>query len=409
DEMLRSISKGNLAARYEFYMFSRETFAGWHRMLAEAVKRELPSMPVHTKIMVFSSPFEYVSGVDPELMSDFSDYNGNDNYFFQRGRFAADWNVSAMTHEMQISAGHASVANTENHIIPDRETRPVPNAHIYTANFQQFITGASTLITWVWADIDYDFARKHPRHDLLGNIFLRPGNLAAHAKSGLDGVRLAPEIRKFFDYEPEIAILYSPTSMILSPGSYRGEVDRLYTALCFTGYRVRFLSERQLAKGEFGKVKLLYIVGAKNISLPALGGMERFVRNGGRIVSGREALLADQYGKPLNCTFQTEKNVPLAPEMLLKQIQRTVLPLPVRLMTGHPKGSEGIFFRMVPAGGGSWLVNLVNYNFEPRKIELSGDGTFRDLIKETEFTPALELPPLSPLLLRFQPREPKAQ
>lgn len=409
DEMLRSISKGNPAARYEFYMFSRETFAGWHRMLAEAVKRELPSMPVHTKIMVFSSPFEYVSGVDPELMSDFSDYNGNDNYFFQRGRFVADWNVSAMTHEMQISAGHASVANTENHIIPDRETRPVPNGHIYTANFQQFVTGASTLITWVWADIDYDFARKHPRHDLLGNIFLRPGNLAAHAKSGLDGVRLAPELRKFFDYEPEIAILYSPTSMILSPGSYRGEVDRLYTALCFTGYRVRFLSERQLAKGEFGKVKLLYVAGAGNISLSALDGMERFVRNGGRIVSGRGTLLADQYGRPLKYAFPTEKSVSLAPEVLEEQIQRTVLPLPVRLTTGHKDGNEGIFFRMVPAGDGSWLVNLVNYNFEPRKVELSGDGTFRDLIREAEFTPALELPTLSPLLLRFQPRDPKAQ
>lgn len=145
-------------------------------------------------------------------MSDFSDYNGNDNYFYRRGRYAADWNVTAMTHEMQISAKSVSVANTENHIIPDRETRPVPNDHIYTANFQQFITGASTLCTWVWADIDYDFIRKNPASDFGGNIFLRPGNVIAHALAGLDGVRLAPEIRKFMDYEPEVAILYSPTA-----------------------------------------------------------------------------------------------------------------------------------------------------------------------------------------------------
>lgn len=401
DEMLGSIGRGNPAARYEFYMYSRETFAEWHRMLAEAVKKELPSMPVHAKIMVFSSSFEYVAGVDPELMSDFSDYNGNDNYFFQRGRFAADWNLSAMTHEMQISAGHASVANTENHIIPDRETRPVPNDHIYTANFQQFITGASTLVTWVWADVDYVFARKHPRHDLLGSIFLRPGNIAAHAKAGLDGVRLAPEIRKFFDYEPEVAILYAPTSMILAPGSYRGEVDALYTALCFTGYRARFLSERQLARGEFGRTRLLYVAGAPNVSRAARDGMRKFVAAGGRIALAEGSLVRDEYGNELKADFRTEVAAPATPPALTGQIVRSIEALPVELKVDHAGGNDGVFFRMVPAGDGSWLVNIVNYNREPRRITLTGDGTFRDLLAEREFVPALELPPLKPLLLRF--------
>ena len=219
--------------------------------------------------MVFSSPFEYASGVDPELMGDFSEYNGNDNYFYRRGRWIADWDVTAMTHEIQMSAKPMSIANTENHIIPDGETRPVSNDHIYTANFQQFITGASTLATWVWADYQYDFAKQNPSHSFIGNIFLRPGNIAAHCLSGLDGLRLAPEIRKFTDDRPEVALLYSPTATILNSGSYRAETDALYTALCFTGYRPRFLTERQLARGEFGNSRLLDVAGAENVSRAA--------------------------------------------------------------------------------------------------------------------------------------------
>ncbi len=406
DAMLDAVMKNDPAAKYEFYTFSREAFAGWHRILAEEVKKAFPGIPVHTKIMVFSSPFEYVSGVDPELMSDFSDYNGNDNYFYRRGRWIADWNVTAMTHEMQLSAKPVSIANTENHIIPDGETRPVSNDHIYTANFQQFLTGASTLATWVWADYQYDFAKKNPSHAFIGNIFLRPGNIAAHSLAGLDGMRLAPEIRKFMDYEPEVAILYSPTAAILNSGACRAEMDALYSALCFTGYRPRFLSERQLEQGEFGKTRLLYVTGAKNVSRAARKGMAEFVKRGGRIAVAPKSLQEDEYGKPLAADFATEPAASAAPAALTEQIRRSgVAPLPVELKVAHAEGSNGIFFRMVPDGKGDWLVNLVNYNFDPRRVRLEGDGEWFDLIRECGFQPEFELAPLKPQLLRFTPKK----
>lgn len=402
DAMLDAVTANNPAAKYEFYTFAREAFADWHRLLAEEVKKAAPGMPVHTKIMVFSSPFEYASGVDPELMADFSDYNGNDNYVYQRGRWIADWNEMAMTHEMQISAKPMSIANTENHIIPDKETRPVSNDHIYTANFQQFITGASTLTTWVWADYQYDFAKKNPTHVFIGNIFLRPGNIAAHCLSGLDGIRLAPEIRKFMDYRPEVAILYSPTATILNPGSYRAETDALYTALCFTGYRPRFLSERQLARGEFGNSKLLYVAGAKNVSRAARQGMKKFTANGGKIAITPGSLAQDEFGTPAAPDFPTEPATPGTPAALTARIHRSgVAPLPVGVNVAHKDGNDGIFFRAVPDGKGAWLVNLVNYNFEPRAIRLEGAGEWFDLIGENKFQPEFELAPLKPLLLRF--------
>ena len=73
----------------------------------------------------------------------------------------------------------------------------------YTANFQQFITGASTLVTWMWGDYRYEFARKHPSHAFIGNIFLRPGNIAAHSLAGLDGMRLAPLKPQLLRFTPK--------------------------------------------------------------------------------------------------------------------------------------------------------------------------------------------------------------
>jgi len=406
DAMLDAVTANDPAAKYEFYTFSRKAFADWHRLLAEEVKKAAPGMPVHTKIMVFGSPFEYATGVDPELMADFSDYNGNDNYFYRRGRWLADWNVTAMTHEMQISAKPMSIANTENHIIPDGETRPISNDHIYTANFQQFITGASTLVTWVWVDYQYEFARKNPSHAFIGNIFLRPGNTAAHCLSGLDGIRLAPEIRKFMEARPEVAILYSPTATILNSGSYRAETGALYTALSFTGYRPRFLSERQLARGEFGDSRLLYVAGAKNVSRAARQGMKKFTANGGKIALTRDSLTQDEFGNPAAPDFPTEPAAAETPDALAAQIHRSgVAPLPVSVKVAHEEGNSGVFFRMVPDGNGAWLVNLVNYNFEPRKIRLEGAGEWFDLIRESGFEPEFELAPLKPQLLRFTPKK----
>jgi len=77
----------------------------------------------------------------------------------------------------------------------------------------------------------------------------------------------------------------------------------------------------------------------------------------------------------------------------------------VSVKVAHEEGNSGVFFRMVPDGNGAWLVNLVNYNFEPRKIRLEGAGEWFDLIRESGFQPEFELAPLKPQLLRFTPKK----
>ena len=134
--------------------------------------------------------------------------------------------------------------------------------------------------------------------------------------------------------------------------------------------------------------------------------MAEFVKRGGRIAVAPKSLQEDEYGKPLAADFATEPAASTAPAVLTEQIHRSgVEPLPVELKVAHAEGNNGIFFRMVPDGKGDWLVNLVNYNFDPRRVRLEGDGEWSDLIRERGFQPEFELAPLKPQLLRFTPKK----
>ena len=162
-------------------------------------------------------------------MAEFSNYNGNDTYLTK----LENWSNAALCHEVQVSSKPVSIANTENHIIEDGETKPVSNDFIYSMIFQQYISGVSTLVTWLYADIDYEFCRQNPKHAFLGNILLRPGNFATHAKVALDGMRLAPELQKFLQHSSEVAVLYTTTSILLNQDPYLTSIEKLYKNLVF--------------------------------------------------------------------------------------------------------------------------------------------------------------------------------
>ena len=131
--------------------------------------------------------------------------------------------------------------------------------------------------------------------------------------------------------------------------------------------------------------------------------MAEFVKRGGRIAVAPKSLQEDEYGKPLAADFATEPAASTAPAVLTEQIHRSgVEPLPVELKVAHAEGNNGIFFRMVPDGKGDWLVNLVNYNFDPRRVRLEGDGEWSDLIRERGFQPEFELAPHSCRLIELK-------
>lgn len=393
------------AASYVFRDFVREAYAGWHRKLADEIRRLWPGVPVQSKIMISFSPYTYVSGVDPELWAEFSDLNGNDNICMQGGRYASDMNAVVLGDEIQISSRKVSVANMENHIIVDGETKPISNDHIYASVFEQFATGAATVVTWVYHDVVYEFTVKYPKEDRLGCIYMRPGNLAAHARAVLDGMRLAPELKKFMLYEPDIAFLYSSTSAMLhGRNGCLYPMNNLAMQLASTGYRARALTERQLAAEKFGRTRLLFVAGAPNVTRTALAGMKTFAEQGGRIIADPLSLKQDEYGRAVNPDFPVERVNDFTAENTAKLIASTpeVNKLPFQASAGA-KGMDGILFRAVPGGNGAYLVNIMNCNHDPRKITLSGTGSWYDLIAEEPGSHECTLRPRELRLLRFTP------
>ena len=234
---------------------------------------------------------------------------------------------------------------------------------------------------------------RNTHKDLQGNIALRPGNVIAQGIAALDAVRLAGELKAFTAYEPEIAILYSPTSTAFNPALLKNELFKFYAQSAFTGHRLRFLSEKQLVEGKLGKTRLLFVIGSANVSRAAADALAKFP---GKVVADRHSLRFDEFNQPLKLAFRPEilPDFIKAPE-LKKRYFDPVVPLPVEL----DGDCDGIFFRVVPDGRGGRLVNLVNYTEAPRKLRLKSELAFFDLIREETFGKEFELAPLKPLLL----------
>lgn len=392
------------AVNAEWIAFRKQVMDNWTKFLANEVKQAWPEIPVHSKIMIMNSTFAD-HAIDPETFALESDYNGNDNYGnWKEGGYVSDWLNIAAGDELQLSMKPVSVINAENHIIRDAEIRPIPNEHIYAANFMQHLTGASALVTWVW--VDYAPERESQIvKDLRGNIALRPGNIIAQGKAQLDAMRLAPELLRFSRSESAVALLYSPTTLSFDPSGYKHALYRLYAETAFTGHRVRFLSERQLAAGEFGSVKLLLAVGAPNIGDEAVAGIERFIRQGGRVAADRFSLKRDGRNRERRLSF-TPETIPdfiKAPE-LRERFFESVERIPFKVTPATP----GVFFRAVPAEeAGEWLIVLVNYNADPVKLKFEGARNLTDLIAEKSTAPEFELKPMQILLLRAEQPVPR--
>ncbi len=388
------------AVRYAFYDFRRRAFAEWHAWIARTVKEFFPGVKVSAKAMDVSMNDRPEDGVDAELFAEFSDYNGNDNYmFYGMGKWISDWQRFSKGHDLQFSMRPNWIVNSENHIIKDGETRLIPGAHTYTATFQQYLQGVGGIVTWVWSQ-----DRPNGKQPLSGSIYQRPESIIAQGRAALDANRLVPEISAFVTAEPKIALLYSPSSFLQNTENYCAFRDEIYEALAFSGHKIGFISEKQLASNAFKQYKMIIAPAVSHLSESAAQGLAAFAKQGGIICNSGNSFRCNPYGAPLKQKIPSVATPSgLHPEKAKKFWQEkadSVETLPVRLELPGSSSKTGIFFRMVNTENG-WLINLVNYNKHPRTIRLRGDGSFYDLIAGKPFQTQMELPPLKPLFLRF--------
>ena len=392
----------NVTIKYEFQCYKRETFSDFHRWLDGQVHRYWPDVLTSTKIMVFNTlkSSKLNEGVDPELFADFSSLNGNDNYMiYKHGKWISDWLTTSMSHDLQYSMKNTSIFNSENHVIIDQYKKMIPYGHIYTATFQQLMHGVGSIVTWVWQEADFKLISQRASRD--GNISYRPINIIAQGNAALDGNRLSTPITRFVEYNPQVALLYSPTSYIHTPYRYSSAVKKLYETLSFTGYKLGFISEKQLASGNFKNVKVLFVPNAAYIRRDAAKKLEEFIKTGGRVITYGNSLKFNQFGHKLNFKAKT---FTLAETALNAVALRKLINLktPVVVEAIHANGNAGVVWRMVPDGN-SWLMNLVNYNFHARrlKVKIPDDMKITNLITGKTQAKEFDLKPLQPLLLKI--------
>lgn len=226
---------------YDWVNFNDQLFGGWHQWMADIIHEMAPDIPLNVKIMAGALSKEQLAkspvswGVDPEQISGLSQLNGLDAWNYLRSE-GATITQKLKFYDLLASFKEAPVINTEDHIIPDKDTQFVPEqvAHVRNDLWQGAIHGRSGSIIWVWDRTD------DATSDLAGSVLNRPDVVSAIGKTGLDLNRLAAQVAAFQKVPYETAILYSKASNLYRP-AYLDAVDRAYTALSYSGQKVGFI------------------------------------------------------------------------------------------------------------------------------------------------------------------------
>lgn len=393
-------------AYYDWVRFNQKNFADWHAWMRGVVRKNLPDVPTHAKIMVFFTldRDKLHFGVDPELFCDATDLAGCDAYAFPDGDKAYAWHGHEFFYDLLHSFRHQPVFNSENHIIPDGSGPWHIPATMTRAQFWQgglHHQGVTT--TWVWEEpTDPSF---------VGSIYFRPANVYGAGRAMLDLDRYATEVAAVNQAAPRVALLYSPSS-IFWEDAYKGTIFSLYTQLNFAGEPVTFVSERQLAAGNAAKVQWIVLPQATHVEDTTVKALRAFVTAGGHVLKvGENNLAYDQYHRPRDPGepfAQSPKLVPQKDEPATCQALRDLL-TQGGLALGDLRDADsgqpawGVEFRIVPIGTKT-LIPMINLNREPRNVKLppSTGRTAVDLLTGEPVKGAtLRLEPMVPRLLEL--------
>lgn len=397
----------------EFCEFNQEWTANWHRQLAQEVKRHLPGVPVHAKLMswVFLSDREQHLGIDPQLFAEFCDLSGNDALTFYQhapdSPFAFGWVGTLMAHDLQRSLRDAPLFNSENHVIPDREQRPVPPQHGRAVLWEEAIRGLSATTFWVWERTD------DPQSDFAGSLLHRPAFIEALAHTALDLNRLAPYVAALQNQPPDIYLYHSPLDLVQQGADAAIARDNLYIALTMLGVRVGFVTERQAAARQLpAGNKRIVLPGVQYISDDALLALDAYRQRGGGLAAlGEPILRFDRYGRPRSSRLPVQtidRDATLDARLLHQKLARFLdewgVVRPLRLLSEGGQPAWGVAYRTAPYGNG-FVASLCNYTQKPITVRLMNDKNQPvqavNLFTGERVSGQITLQPLEPVLLKW--------
>jgi hypothetical protein len=377
---------------YDWGRFNQTHFTDWFHWLNRFVKTQAPEIPTHVKIMPHAlMPESFLFGIDPELICGVTDLAGCDNC----GPIP-----NAMWYDLLHSFRGQAVFDSETHLIGDNDppTHFPPQRH-KSLVFQGAMHHQPVTTFWVWDE---------PRNpDISGSIYFRPANIYSAGKAMFDLNRLSRELEAINLAKPRVALLYSQTSVFWE-SHYSETCINLYNALTWLGQEVTFISERQLSEGQNPKVDLILLPRVTHVPDGAVGGLERFIKGGGKVVmAGSGNLELDEYHRKrkLAGIFSECMTVDLKGEGIRKCLRAYGIETPDLEDIKTQTAAKGVEYRVVPYRN-TVLVPMVNTQENMKVLNLKVQGPASDLIENRPVNPQrIELNAWDVMILQISPKK----
>lgn len=403
--------KAHDAICYDWMEFNDKVFADWHKWIANIVREYLPDKPLHCKVSPYFSVWTendariFLSkGTDLEMFDEFSDYAGNDSWNYDNDNNDT-YRQQMFYYDYQKSVTGKPIYNSEDHPIIEKYTpySPATRKHIRNHLWQGAVHGRNMSTIWEWERNDHNGER-------MDSILDRPDVIAEVGKTYLDMNRLSEELVEISNIKPRIAIMYSKPSRLYD-ANYSKNLFITYSALNEIGEKVGIVSDKSI--NLLTNYDVLIIPGAENCKKETLDCVERFIKNGGQVIYCGDAFSHDEYNNSIdnsylcdNAYLYTVRNVTEAKDTILKRLHR----LGMARMTIQNELSGGDVSNIdwkYTVENDRILINISNLGTEKingLSFYLDGkklDGTFHELITDSNITETINLDIKTPMLLEY--------
>ena len=395
------------ALKYESFVFrmSRNLKAENYRQNWKRDRFGLPTSVHYSSHYNIASLDPLVVLADYEALWELFDVTGFDGGFgLEDCEYAFDFAKGGIDIDFSRSFYPSKpIANNENHIISDGSYNEYSNELTYLSNILSYFLGMNAGSIWDWANT---------RHTYGEYAFTRANTYHATIQAALDLRRFPEEIAAFRHApNPPFRILHSLPSFA-ERDPYVRSLYGLYGACSFTGWAVRFITERNLANGDFKGAKVIVVPDARRVSDETFAALVAFAEKGGTvIVDGDEALTKDQWGKVVPArTVQLSQFRRFADaasrtrfDTLDAVLREKRIAPPLEIVSADGSMPFGVIWRTAETAAGEKVAFVANLNKQPVSIKIPKRGIFsrwRDLLGDKKIGDVVELKSLEILLLK---------
>ena len=283
----RPLDDINRAAWYDWSSFNIQRFTNYMKWIKTEMRKLDPSTPIcagGTSSMLSSS--NSVTGIDEEMI-----INEVDDVILNESGSSPIFSdlLLSLSDKKKVMVEPEMGGGTHNILL-------------------QFLHGKSDISKYLWGSTPSKEFLQNNESSLPFSKGISLSDIDEVLRLALDIRRLSTEITEFIRDDPEVAILYSKTSILQVPpqqipeGStpYIDAINSVWEGARFLGCRIGFISEDQILAGKLSKIKLLIIPSVKYCRPEIVVSIKKYIESGGIGIVIPESFMFDQYARENN-------------------------------------------------------------------------------------------------------------